>query len=109
MTTILKYRLEAVSDQDLAIPCGSLGIDILHADWQKKGGFASAALHLWALVQPDAPSLKVRVHVRTTGAPMGEAELGARHVGTVLVGGGAIVFHVLIQSDHRIRIRGQQT
>lgn len=107
MTTIHKYRLEAAAEQDISIPCDSGGIDILHVAWQQVTT-SKGHLHIWAHVMPDAPTRPVTVYVRTTGQPMGAADR-ACHLGTVLLHQGAIVFHVFIEKDPNVRIRGALT
>lgn len=102
MTTIHKFPLKAAADQVVNIPCLH-SIDILHADWQ------NGRVYLWVRIDPAGPVLPFRVYVRNTGAPMGEAELGAEHISTVLVHGGAQVLHVFVRKGPHIRVRGRLT
>lgn len=93
MSTIYKYTLEIADDQDVKMPCGGSGITLLHV------AFQGDHLCLWARVDPGFPERTVRIHVRGTGHPMGEAELGAEYVGTVMTRDQSLVFHVWAQTS----------
>lgn len=97
MSTIYKYKLlKHIEDQDVMMPIGQHGrIELLHVAFQHD------ELCLWARVDPGYPERAVRVHVRETGHPMGEGELGAYHVGTVLSASQNLVLHVWAQRTSR--------
>lgn len=97
MNTIHKYILTTRDDQDISMPSGPSGIQLLHV------AFQHGDLCLWARVDPGYPTRDVRVHIRGTGHPMGEAELGARHIGTVMSTSGNLVFHVFANTDEMVR------
>lgn len=87
MKTIWKYELE-LGSQTLELPQGAQPLSVA----VQQGG-----VMLWALVTPEAPTCYRRVYVVGTGHELPE-DLGS-YVGTVLLTGGALVFHVFVEEE----------
>lgn len=80
--TVWKFVI-ADPDTPVTMPVGA---EILHVAAQH------AVVCVWALVDPKAPHEERRLVVAGTGHPI-PAERG-RFLGTVLLHGGALVFHI---------------
>lgn len=93
MKTVLKYALDALAPEvKISMP---LGAKVLHV--AKERGATQDVLCLWALVDTEAPTVPRWFRVYGTGHPLPEGAYDGtfmRHVGTVLMHGGAIVLHV---------------
>lgn len=88
MKTIWKYPLEVVDLQTVKMPAGA---QILTAQMQGSAS-TGVTLCLWALVQPDAPLTGCVIEILGTGHPA--PDVPRRHIGTVLMMQGALVWHV---------------
>lgn len=87
MTRVVwKFPLASVSVQEIDLPFGAA---ILHVAEQ------AGELHLWALCDPSAPRVPRGIAMIDTGAAAPVEE--GRHVGTLLLMGGALVKHVFEQ------------
>jgi hypothetical protein len=82
MTTIWKFKLRLKEEQTIDMP-GSPSF--LHVAMQND------ELCLWAIVQPDQPIARRTILIIGTGHP---AENVGLYIGTVLMSGGAFVWHV---------------
>jgi hypothetical protein len=85
MRTIWKYELELEHEQSIEIPAPAQPLSVQ---------VQSKAVQLWALVNPDAPSVRHIVRIVATGQPI-HGHLG-EYVGTIQLDGGTLVFHVFI-------------
>lgn len=81
--TVWKYPVPVDDVFDLDLPQGS---EVLHVAEQ------GAQLCLWALVAPARPAEHRRFRLSGTGHPI--VEPVRRHVGSVLLRGGSLVFHL---------------
>lgn len=89
---IYKYKLDPDSIKhtllnevlDIDMPIGS---EILTAQVQKEDPV------LWALVDPNAPVVKRRIYIVTTGQDKGVAEPG-KYIATIQIMRGNIVIHL---------------
>lgn len=82
-TTIWKFPILVNDEQDIEMPRGA---DILWVDVQQ------GQPCIWARVNPAAPRENKRIRIFGTGHPMPD-ELGD-YVGTFMMKGGALVFHL---------------
>lgn len=85
MLTIWKYELGLQDHQTLQLPEGA---QLLHV------GNQHGALCLWALVDPDAKVIDRRIYVVGTGHKLPTACKLARYIGTAMMLGGTLVWHV---------------
>ena len=83
MTTIWKFPLDAEDVIELDMPEGA---EALHVSTQ----YGNPCL--WARVDPKAPTEKRRFRFAGTGHPLTD-DVG-RHIGSWLMQGGALVFHL---------------
>lgn len=85
MLRVYKYPLPiARLDRfELELPVGA---ELLHVDVQ------GAVPQLWALVDPNAETQRRTFILRGTGHEITDTII--RHIGTFLVSGGALVFHL---------------
>lgn len=74
MRTIWKFELEVSDEQTIAIPQGA---QLLHA------GVQGEQLCLWAIVDPNAPTVNRHIGIRGTGHPC-EFNIMS-HIGTVMM------------------------
>lgn len=89
MRVIWKYTLQATGEQTLMLPRRSV---VLHADAQGE------KVCLWAMVDDRAPAdAAVRVSVRGTGEPC--ESVASTYVGTVMLDGGSLVWHVFVEPE----------
>lgn len=84
--TIYKYPLEVADVQDVMLPDGA---QILSVAMQGQ------TLCLWAMVDTDLQLKRRRIVVYGTGHPFGDAN--QVFIGTVLMDGGSLVWHVFEQ------------
>ena len=84
MKSIWKFLLEP--DGSVAMPVGA---EILTVQAQREEAY------IWAVVDPEAPTLTRRFKTFATGEPI-TGDPG-RYVGTFQISGGALVFHVFEQ------------
>lgn len=84
MTTIWKYSLDLTDEQQLKIPKGSqiLAVQVQRGD-----------LVLWAIVDTEAPMEERGIVIVGTGHPFPNVGI-ARHIGTVQMMDGALIWHV---------------
>jgi hypothetical protein len=87
MRTIWKYPLAVENVQYVQMPRGARVIAA-----QKQGEM----ICLWALVESSADTEARVVLVAGTGHPLPENIADFKHVGTVQLHGGALVFHVFL-------------
>ena len=80
--TIWKFHVRVDDRVIVSMPRGAR---ILHAGLQR------GEIHVWAIVDQDAPLVNRALLVRGTGHPMRGADMFP-HVGTVFM--GSLVFHV---------------
>lgn len=89
MKTIHKWVLEVKDWQIIAIDGGATVLSV-----QEQNG----RICLWAIVDPSAPKADVGVRVIGTGNLIQPSLIDRiKHVGSVQLVGGAMVFHVFIQ------------
>lgn len=88
MRTIYKYEHRIRDDVEVWLPQGA---EILHVGYQGLG-VDDKAFCIWALVDTKAPEEKRFFYVRGTGHKMTGQE--GQHIGTFMLAGGALVFHV---------------
>jgi hypothetical protein len=81
---VFKYVLPDDDEFTLPFPAGA---KLLHLDCQDN------EVVLWALVDPDAPTETRRFRLAGTGHPI-ETACPLTHIGTVLLMGGKLVFHL---------------
>jgi hypothetical protein len=84
MLTVWKFPIPIEGRQVLSLPRESQLLSV-----QMQGGLPC----LWALVDPDAPKEDRRFLWVGTGHPIQEPDT-LRHVGTVQLAGGSLVFHL---------------
>lgn len=92
MSFVYKYKLpQTMEDEfELVLPRGAR---ILHAAMQHSPERPYGALCLWALVTTSAIPVARKFIWRGTGHPIADG-LNLDHVATVLLEGGALVFHL---------------
>jgi hypothetical protein len=81
---VFKYVLPDDDEFHLPLPAGA---ELLHLDCQNN------EVALWALVDPAAPTEARRFRLAGTGHPI-ETARQLTHIGTVLLMGGKLVFHL---------------
>lgn len=84
MMTIRKYQLEVTDEQEIELPNTHRLLSV-----QEQNGTPC----LWALVDPDAASMKRMLRIFGTGQPIKEYP-NADFLGTFQLHGGRLVFHV---------------
>ena len=84
MKTIWKYEFRVGDEQEVWLPKGAKILTV---------GVQAERPVLWALVDPKEPDEAVRIQMRGTGHPADGLEK-ARHLGTIFMHGGRLVFHV---------------
>lgn len=97
MRRVYKYELRIEEDIVLTLPRGA---EILHVDVQAryslsvegKPTLAPEDAFVWALVDPSADQVDRRFRLAGTGHSMPDD--GLTHVGSFLMAGGALVFHL---------------
>lgn len=82
---VWKYALPWGDEVELALPAGAT---VLHAEALRG---VTSEICLWALVDPEAPTVLRRFRLAGTGHPI---EGDVRHVSTLVQHGGALVFHL---------------
>lgn len=86
MKTIFKYTLETHDEQDVTLPVGS---EILTVKEQY------GDICLWALVDPgEAKKEDRRIRILGTGHSFEDDFERTRYLGTVLMSGGSLVWHI---------------
>lgn len=91
MLSVLKYRLE-LGINTILIPGGLSGK--CHVAPQPG---VQGLCQLWALADLDKPEQPVKVYVAATGEQINEPDNHSiEYLGTVLLSGGAMVFHALL-------------
>lgn len=96
MKKIFKYQLVVTDEQLVTMPKDA---EILAV------GNQDEKLCMWAIVNPDAETEKRKIAIRGTGHELGsiaiansgcckKTGIGAKFIGTVLMVGGGLVFHV---------------
>lgn len=92
MRTVFKYAIPMEDSFSIDMPKGA---EILHIAAQGQGGPMGDLVQnvcMWARVDTDSPQVPVRFLLRGTGHP----EANGEHVGSFLLNGGALVFHVFL-------------
>ena len=82
MRTVYKYSFPITDLVELEMP---LGAQVVHIEEQR-------GACLWALVDPEQPRELRHFHIYGTGRPIHRSALS--HVGTFLMAGGTLVWHV---------------
>lgn len=82
MASVYKYVIPVVDEFTILMPKGA---EILHVATQGAEG------HLWARVDPSNVPEQRYFKLRGTGH---EVDTGCQHVGTFMLHGGALVFHL---------------
>lgn len=86
MRKVLKYKLDLGMNL-LQIPGGMTGHTIAGQPGQM------GLCQLWTVVDPEAPEQSVSVYLAATGEALPD---NIDYLGTVLLNGGALVFHALL-------------
>lgn len=83
--TIYKYTIPTTDEPIIAMPRGAriLSVDVQHG-----------VPCLWAMVDPTAPKVARRFRLAGTGHPLAAEWTADRFVGTVILAGGMLVFHL---------------
>lgn len=84
MRTVYKYPVPVADEVRIDMPFGA---KVLHVEQQGEG------VYIWALVDPSAERERRVFIVRGTGHPIDD-DMPIEHVGTFLLQGGALVFHL---------------
>jgi len=92
MKTIWKYEI-VLGEFILSMPTGA---HILSMAVQ------AGRVCMWALVNPDAPTVPRRFNCVGTGHPIDADELGS-FVGTCMLAGGGLVFHLFDLGDGQLQ------
>jgi hypothetical protein len=82
---IWKFTVDVTDDPVIEVPVGAEFIPHVHA-------VNALTLWVWAKVDPQLPTERRTLHIRGTGHPHFET-LGS-HLGTVVIEGGMLVWHV---------------
>ena len=85
MRTIWKFELATHDYVELQMPKGASVLSVGHQYGKP---------HLWALVDPDAKMEKRAFRHAGTGHPITESDSRLSFIGTYMLDGGALVFHV---------------
>ena len=85
--TIWKFPVHVTDEITLTMPCDA---EPLCVQVQGQG------VYLWALVSADAPNAERRFRWVGTGHPV---DFAGRYIGTIQQMGGALVFHLFMESD----------
>lgn len=86
MKTVFKYTLAITDHQEITLPKGAQPLSV---------GIQNGHLMLWCLVDDQADLAMPRdVYVHGTGHKVDDIPL--QYLGTVMLNGGALVFHVFI-------------
>ena len=97
MRTIHKYRLDIQDMQMVVMPEGA---KVLHVDVQGEPGplgmRCEGYLCLWAEVDTLAPKVDRMVYITGTGHPIIHVDPEVQHVGSALMFGGQLVWHVYV-------------
>lgn len=89
--SIWKYPLAVVDHQTIDMPTGARVLSVHEQHGQ---------LCMWAEVNanPDGPTETRHVRIKGTGHPIEQGEMiGFKFLGTVLVAGGSLVWHVYVR------------
>ena len=87
MKTIWKYELEVTDEQVISVPVEAQALAV-----QVQGGKPC----IWALVDSEAERRHRTVYIHGTGHEVSLGAQSGRHLGTVQLAGGALVFHVFV-------------
>lgn len=89
MKTVWKYPLPPGETED------EFGLEIpAPAEIVAFGETAPGVPAIWALVDPEAPPVVVRLRIAGTGHPLPDVIQGGYHRGTAITLGGALVWHL---------------
>lgn len=103
MRTIHRYALKIADEQIIEMPHGAEIISIARRDRTfashivQRGGHD--AIEMWAIVEDTAPMVNRIVIMRGTGHPLPDAATADRHVATVQVNNGKLIFHVFVVEE----------
>ena len=89
METIWKYKLATTDEQFIEIPTG---FTPLFLDVQRPGPTPC----LWCRVDPKAPKIRQKIITHGTGHPVPETT--GKHVGSYMLEGGSLIFHVFLSA-----------
>jgi len=94
MKTIWKYELKVTDEQVISVPVGAQALAV-----QVQGVGLCGALCIWALVDSEAELRHRTVYIHGTGHEVSLGAQSGRHIGTVQLAGGALVFHVFVGAE----------
>jgi hypothetical protein len=86
---VWKFYLGMGPEQTITLPKGAQVLSV---------GVQNDLMHLWALVDPDAPRVDKHFYVVATGEPCDYVR-GMKFCGVAMMRDGALVFHVFEGSD----------
>lgn len=89
---IWKFPLEITDEQTVELPAGAR---LLTVQMQKQYGDRRETPCLWAIVDPEAPRVRLRFRIVGTGNPFPDAE-DCSYLSTFQLEDGALVFHVFV-------------
>lgn len=89
MRRVYKYGIRIEDDIVLTLPRGA---EILHVDVQRNPADEPEDAFVWALVDPSAEQVDRRFRLAGTGHGLPDDDL--THIGSFLMMGGALVFHL---------------
>lgn len=97
---VYRYPVRIVDEQIIDMPDGATILSVATRAGSRvlQGVGSHEEVHLWALVDPDAPLRPRRLRVAGTGHPLPEAE-GLEFLGSVQLSAGQLVFHVFEATD----------
>lgn len=90
MRRIFKYQLDVVDRQVVRAPRGWKPLSV---------GVQRDMVCIWASVDPDAEVVDHVFWIHGTGHRAVAVEVGAEFLGTVLLHGGDLVFHVFVAKE----------
>lgn len=92
--TVYKYTIPITDHVTIDLPVGAQVLSVGVQKGVNVQGYPEA-MCLWALVRPKGPTEKRRFRIFGTGHPIKPGDLlFSRFLGTVMLEGGALVFHV---------------
>lgn len=85
MSTVWKYPLEITDEQTIKLPAAAVTLFV---------GLQRGSLCLWALVDPDNELTERKFRIAGTGHPIDYHHHDLEFIGTVLMHGDTLVWHV---------------
>lgn len=94
MKTIWKFPLKIRGEQDIQVPSGA---QMLCVQGQESQEAESQVACIWALVDPEAKLVWMKVRTYGTGQPIPDEVLAtSSYLGTYQMLGGSLVWHVFV-------------